>query len=338
MSKKRNSIEVEESSLDDLIKLAKGKDHTIDTSDNTAGNSGSQITKKQRRNKGKAEKKKEKAKESKHATQQALEMSFKTKETSTKFEIDDEEDQSNRVEYPYVVEDDDHCESPLEAYEHIATSLKRIADVLKKDAASLAIYDPYYCEGSMVDHLHSLGFLNVYNKKEDFYAVQKEGRCPPYDVLVTNPPYSVEHIPRLLQFSASSNKPFFLLMPNFVYAKDYYYPSLTTTSKPPVKVVPFYVSPHKRYSYTTPKGRRQLKSAKYTSPFPSFWYCHLGDVKTLLPLPTLMGVVDKAKAVLSADASKLPIAVLHDSDPRKKKEKNAKKREKHKVRKQQKAS
>mmetsp|Transcript_22794 Transcript_22794/g.23016 ORF Transcript_22794/g.23016 Transcript_22794/m.23016 type:complete len:83 (+) Transcript_22794:83-331(+) len=37
----------------------------------------------------------------------------------------------------------------------------------------------------------------------------------------------------------------------------------------------FYIVPHKRYMYTTPKGRRQIKSAKYTAPFPSFWYCHV---------------------------------------------------------------
>lgn len=332
MSKKRKSVETEES-LDDLIKLAKVKDHNINSTDPTIVTS-AQLTKKQRRNKSKSEKKKVKAKDAKQS--QALNSSKPN--NTTKFDDDDDVNSTVQVAYPYDVEDDDHCESPLEAYEHIATYLKRIADVLKKDIATLAIYDPYYCEGNMVEHLHSLGFLNVYNKKEDFYAVQKEGRCPPYDVLVTNPPYSSKHIPKLLQFSASSNKPFFLLMPNFVYAKDYYYPSLTTTSQ---RVIPFYVSPTKRYSYTTPKGRRQLKSAKYTSPFPSFWYCHLGHVKSLLPLSSFMqiqGDVNKSKAICSADASKLPIAVLHDSDARKKKEKNSKKREKHKARKQLKPS
>ena len=66
--------------------------------------------------------------------------------------------------------------------------------------------------------------------------------------------------------------------------------------------MPVFVVPSKRYLYTTPyvsatralplpsafillcssrtpplQGRRQAKSAKFTSPFPTFWYCLLGS-------------------------------------------------------------
>ncbi len=34
------------------------------------------------------------------------------------------------------------------------------------------------------------GFTKVYNQNEDFYAAIDLNTCPPFDVLVTNPPYS----------------------------------------------------------------------------------------------------------------------------------------------------
>ena len=57
--------------------------------------------------------------------------------------------------------------------------------------AQVRIYDPYYCNGGVVKRLKQLGFPNVYNRREDFYAVAEAGQCPPHDILLTNPPYSV---------------------------------------------------------------------------------------------------------------------------------------------------
>ncbi len=47
--------------------------------------------------------------------------------------------------------------------------LHQLALHLGKSATTLRIYDPYYCEGSVVLHLRALGFTNVYNRNEDFY-------------------------------------------------------------------------------------------------------------------------------------------------------------------------
>ena len=52
----------------------------------------------------------------------------------------------------------------------------------------------------------SEGFLNVYNQPEDFYKTKVK-----YDVLVTNPPYSAQHVERLFRFVAESQKPSCLL-------------------------------------------------------------------------------------------------------------------------------
>lgn len=160
-------------------------------------------------------------------------------------------DEAEANRYPYEVDGDDHCESPLEAYQDIAPILERLATEYYKSKATLRIYDPYYCEGSMVERLHGLGFMNVYNRKEDFYARLAANDLPEYDVLVTNPPYSEDHIERLINFAFRSNKPWFLLLPNFVYCKPYYEARLNSG----VYCAPltFYVTAEKRYLYTTPK-------------------------------------------------------------------------------------
>jgi hypothetical protein len=241
------------------------------------------------------------------------------------------------VNYPYTVDDDDHCESPREAYEDITGILSRIAKVLGKTAATLTIYDPYFCEGTMVRHLHELGFESVYNRKEDFYAKISDGTTPDYDVLVTNPPYSSNHVSQLLDFCIHSNKPWFLLVPNYVYMKDYYLRIFNGYST--VNGVPFYIAPKKRYLYSTPKGRRQMKSAKYTSPFPTFWYCNLKcdnmrivSIQTSVKQLCLPSRVDVSMRVPSF----LPPQNLTDSDPVKKKFRNADKRRKNKDRKKNK--
>ena len=50
-------------------------------------------------------------------------------------------------EHPYETEPGDHAETPIEAYEHIAPLLTRLARRLDTTPEALRIYDPYYCEG-----------------------------------------------------------------------------------------------------------------------------------------------------------------------------------------------
>lgn len=48
----------------------------------------------------------------------------------------------------------------------------------------------------------------------------KNGTVPEHDVLVTNPPFSGDHVPKILSFCAHQGaKPWFLLLPNYVYLK-----------------------------------------------------------------------------------------------------------------------
>jgi len=160
-----------------------------------------------------------------------------------------------------VTQEDDHCETPYEAYQDIEPLLSQLTLKLKKSKEQLKIYDPYFCQGSVMENLKKLGFTDVYNKKEDFYQVIETKKLPLFDVIVTNPPYSADHIERILNFCIQSGKPWFLLVPNYVYMKPFY-TSMTKTANI------IYLTPSKRYHYQNPLSSE-------TSPFISFWYISL---------------------------------------------------------------
>lgn len=177
------------------------------------------------------------------------------------------------ADFPYPTEADDHCESPLEAYRDIEPILK----ALRQGRDDIALYDPYYCDGAATRNLRELGFDNIYHRKEDCYEIWKDrARLPAFDVLVTNPPYSADHISRLMHFLASpaiKGKAWLLLLPNWVVKKDYYQKAVRD-------IRPFYVVSRKRYVYLPPSGFREKKHSdvhKKSSPFVSMWYIWGGN-------------------------------------------------------------
>jgi hypothetical protein len=89
-------------------------------------------------------------------------------------------------------------------------------------------------------------------------------------VLVTNPPYSADHLQRCLAFCAASRAAWLLLLPSFVHSKDYCEAAVAELAHKPV-----YVVPKKRFVYWTPKGaaRQNPKVRKdgRTSPFVTLW-------------------------------------------------------------------
>ena len=184
--------------------------------------------------------------------------------------------------FPYPINPDDHCETPLQSYKDILPILNELCKSDGGSTGSVKIYDPYYCDGSVVKHLSSLGFGSVYNKKEDCYAIWKSKSEPRYDVLLTNPPYSEEHIERLMNHvtSPSFDKPWLLLMPQWVHKKDYYVKATSNKGAKPLS--PFYIVPKKRYVYLPPPSFREKKDSdvhKKSSPFVSMWYCWGGSDK-----------------------------------------------------------
>merc|ERR1712194_285551 len=189
-----------------------------------------------------------------------------------------------QIVHPFNAVGDDHCETGAEAYKDIATILTHVAKLLRKKPATLQIYDPYFCAGSMVSHMKEVGFDDVYNRNEDFYATVRKGRVPPHDVVVTNPPYSGDHVEKLLKWCRSNGKPFLILMPTYFCKKPYYEEALGGAASSLL-----YLFPRKRYMYWTPKGLRNKDKVQSqhagaggnrTSPFVSFWYIDLGPLSS----------------------------------------------------------
>ena len=158
--------------------------------------------------------------------------------------------------FPFIVDSDDHCETSHVAYMHVAPILSYIATRIgRKCSSTPKIYDPYYCAGTVIQHLNKLGFPNVYNKPEDFYQVIQEQRLPQHDVVVTNPPYSGDHFERLLKFLCDTNtnsnnndqKPALLLIPEHLSKKKSIQQYLDKF---------FFLTPPERYFYWTPEGLR----------------------------------------------------------------------------------
>jgi hypothetical protein len=177
---------------------------------------------------------------------------------------------SEPVKHAFEVDPDDHCETAADAYDDVLPVLRWLAEKLGKRPDELRIYDPYFCAGAVQRNLAQRGFPKVYNKNEDFYLIAAEKKTPKYDVLLTNPPYSEDHIEKCLSFCCSTGKPWLMLVPNYVYTNPYYEPTLEAT-----KSRPFYIVPPRRYAYFAPGGVRSSREKK-TSPFLSFWYGDLG--------------------------------------------------------------
>jgi hypothetical protein len=156
-------------------------------------------------------------------------------------ELDDDVDVdgSSRMEPPptdvthaFEVDPDDHCETSPEAHKNVVNFLAKIAERVGKKPSELVIYDPYYCAGGTKRSFKTLGFENVINENVDFYDVIARDAVPPHDVLVTNPPYSADHVERCLTFAAENlekhKRPYFLLLPSYVVNKPYYVDALLT--------------------------------------------------------------------------------------------------------------
>ena len=181
----------------------------------------------------------------------------------------DDDDDDDDDDYPFPVEDADHCETPARAYADVAPVLRSLARQLGKTPAELKIYDPYFCQGGVKQNLAQAGFPSVYNRREDCYRVWSEGKAPAFDVLVTNPPYSGEHVARLFQFAEGCGKPWLMLIPAYCATLPCY------TSGLEGRQAVAYAAPRKRYRYVTPTGARGdigKKEQLKTAPFVTLWF------------------------------------------------------------------
>ena len=181
--------------------------------------------------------------------------------------------------HPWSCASSDHAETPALAYSHLVPILRLLSSSLGT-TLPLKIYDPFYCAGSTPKLLSDLGFPDVINLPVDFYKSLSSTPpdIPPFDVLISNPPFSEDHPRRSVNFALASGRPFFLLLPNFEACSSWLDEELrssTTTTRL------LFLAPHKRYVCRSPPSLRAggNKSLKYVAPFPLLWIIGVPDAK-----------------------------------------------------------
>jgi hypothetical protein len=81
-------------------------------------------------------------------------------------------------DWNFAVDYNDHFETPLVAYVDLKPALIEIASQLNKPVEELRIYDPYWCQGNMVQRLNDIGFKHVININRDFYKDIQQKKIP----------------------------------------------------------------------------------------------------------------------------------------------------------------
>lgn len=170
--------------------------------------------------------------------------------------------------HPFMANYLDHFETSDKAIQDIEPLLQELAIRSNKLKENLLVYDPFYCDGTVKTHFINCGFDSVIHENRDFYADVLHRTIPKYDVIVTNPPYSDDHKERILDFCAKSGKPWMLLLPSYVFSKEYFSLIMGTN-----QCDPFFLAPEQRYFLTHPKG------TGYGVPlFDSFWVIDTGSM------------------------------------------------------------
>lgn len=97
---------------------------------------------------------------------------------------------------------------------------EKIINYIPKDKI---IYEPFYGDGKSGEHLKELGCKNVIHQDVDFFNNDFE-----YDLIVTNPPFSIRR--KILTKLKEIDKPFIVLLPssiiNAVWFRNYFKESL----------------------------------------------------------------------------------------------------------------
>lgn len=127
--------------------------------------------------------------------------------------------------HPFKANFNDHFETSLAALRDVLPAISELRQLTRPSAPDgFTVYDPYYCSGTIVAHWASLGVSKVIHENRDFYADIKGKTVPgPYDMVVTNPPFSDDHIHRMMNFLINGqDRPWAFLAPDYIAAKYWY--------------------------------------------------------------------------------------------------------------------
>lgn len=127
--------------------------------------------------------------------------------------------------FPFRVNYNDHFETQIEALQDLLPVLNLLRSLIRPNSPEkFTLYDPYYCAGAIRALWNQLGYSQVIHEKRDFYEDIQNNEVPVarYDICVTNPPYSGDHIENFVEFCVGSNKPWAMLVPDYVPGKEWY--------------------------------------------------------------------------------------------------------------------
>lgn len=206
-----------------------------------------------------------------------------------------------------TVEADDR-ETPKNALQDVLPLLTALDG---QQEGPVRVYDPYYCRGGIKVVLAELGFPDVHNEDVDCYAAWKKkladgeecGGVPPFDVVVTNPPYSADHIRRAMMYCVRSKRPWAMLLPCNVFQRSWYQEVTKDHSV-------LFVAPHARYSFQVPvlgHGGGGERTADAHTPLTTVWFVGGLTVATLKGMKSAFVVQNRhTVATLALQQAQLP--------------------------------
>lgn len=129
-----------------------------------------------------------------------------------------------RLYHNFKTNFNDHFETSAAALQHVLPVVAELRHLTRPSTPELfSLYDPYYCSGTVATHWAALGIERFLHANRDFYADIAAGTVPgPYDMIVTNPPFSEDHIQRLMNFLVSQDIPWAFLAPDYIAGKEWY--------------------------------------------------------------------------------------------------------------------
>ncbi|KAH9599841.1 hypothetical protein LSM04_008504 [Trypanosoma melophagium] len=128
------------------------------------------------------------------------------------------------LRHPFRADFNDHFETSLMALRDIMVIVQQLRQLVRPSAPeNFIVYDPYYCAGTVMQHWNTLGVQRVIHENRDFYKDIAEDKVPhEYDMLITNPPFSGDHIERMFSYLVVAKKPFAFLVPDYTATKEWY--------------------------------------------------------------------------------------------------------------------
>ena len=151
-----------------------------------------------------------------------------------------------KLNHPFKANFNDHFETNVTSLRDVFPFIDELRQLTRPSCPeAFTLYDPYYCTGRVKEAWAApeFGITRVIHENRDFYEDIKNGIAPPlvvrdevenfikdigsapapYDVCVTNPPYSENHIERFMKrFAIPSRKPWAMLVPDYIPTKPWF--------------------------------------------------------------------------------------------------------------------